>query len=142
MVALSKVLQLDQECFNSIRALILGNATMDFGCLTSLCNEREWIYEFFLTTVPMFFLLFFDSAVVEIDKVPCDELVRVRSCKFPLLIVFSQPGLPNKNRSVLTFDCHLHVVDLNLRESRFLPVRSGLRISIVENHNVRFCLWH
>src|SRR5262249_54483172 len=90
----------------------------------------------------MLFLLLFESSIVEIDKVPGDELVRVGSSKFPLLVVFSQPCLSNKNGSVFTFDRHLHVIDLNLRESQFLPVRSGLRIGIVENHDVRFCLWH
>src|SRR5215471_5375089 len=85
----------------------------------SVFNVRQRIYEFLLTTVPMFFLLFFESAVVEIEKVPGDELVRVRSGKFPLLVVFSQPGLSNKNGSILTFDRHLYVVDLDLRESQF-----------------------
>src|SRR5262249_51547496 len=87
------------------------------GCSIQLRNERQRIYEFFFTTVPMFVLLFFDSAVVEIDKVPGDQLVPVRSSNSPLLIVFSQPGLSNKNRSIFAFDGDLHVVDRILRES-------------------------
>src|SRR5215469_16750515 len=91
----------------------------------SVFNVRHGIYEFFLTTVPMFFLLFLEAAVVEIEKVPGDELVRVRSRKFPLLIVFSHPGLSNKDRSIFTFDRYLYVIHLDLRESQFLPVWSG-----------------
>jgi len=38
--------------------------------LGSVVNVRDRIEEFFLAAVPMFFLLFFESAVVEIEKVP------------------------------------------------------------------------
>src|SRR5262249_60586723 len=66
-------------------------------------NVRKRIWPFFLAAVPMVLPLFSESAFVEIQKVPSNYLIRVRSCKFPLLIVFSQPGLSNKNRPVFTF---------------------------------------
>src|SRR5262252_7900586 len=86
--------------------------------------------------------LFSDGLVVEIEKVPGDDPVRVRSGKLPLLIVFSQPSLSNKKRSVLTWHCHLHVINRNHLESPFLHIRSGAQMSIVENHDVRCYLWH
>src|SRR5262249_2193095 len=63
------------------------------------------------------------SAFVEIQKVPSNYLIRVRSCKFPLLIVFSQPGLSNENRPVFTFYRYLDVVNLNLSEKKFCQIR-------------------
>src|SRR5215510_12215273 len=89
----------------------------------------------------MLCLLFFQSAVVEIDKVPSNELVGVGGSKVPLRVVLSQPRLSNKHWSVFPLDGHLHVINRNLAESHFLPVRSGLRIGVVENDDVRFGLW-
>src|SRR5262245_61880166 len=96
----------------------------------SVIDVGNRIEQLFLTTIPMAFPLFFESALSEIQKVPGDQLVLVRSSKFSLLIVFSQPGFSYKNRSIFTFDCHLYVVHLNLRESPFQQVRSGFRIRI------------
>src|SRR5262245_29659475 len=90
----------------------------------------------------MLCLLFFQSAVIEIDKVPSNELVGVGGSKVPLLVVLSQPGLSNEHRSVFPLDGHLHVINRYLAESEFLPVRSCQRIRVVENDDVRFGLWH
>src|SRR5215831_11387980 len=86
-------------------------------------NVRKRIGHFFLAAVPMVFPLFSESAFVEIRKVPSNYLIRVRSCKFPLLIVFSQPGLSNENRPVFTFCRYLDVVNLNLSEKKFCQIR-------------------
>ena len=39
---------------------------------SSVLNVRERLQEFFATAVPMFLLLFFESTIVEVDKVPGD----------------------------------------------------------------------
>src|SRR5262245_1845731 len=83
-----------------------------------------------------------DGLVVEIEKVPGDDPVRVSRSKLPLLIVFSQPRLSNIKRSVLTSHRHLHVINRNHLESPFLHIRSGAQMSIVENHDVRRYPWH
>src|SRR5215472_8534260 len=85
-------------------------------------NVRKRIGHFFLAAVPVVLPLFSESAFVEIQKVPSNYLIRVRSCKFPLLIVFSQPGLSNKNRPVFTFYRYLDVLNLNLSEKKFCQI--------------------
>src|SRR5262245_46828266 len=97
--------------------------------MTSMLDVITWVPvfvgcgHFFLAAVPMVFPLFSESAFVEIQKVPSNYLIRVRSCKFPLLIVFSQPGLSNENRPVFTFYRYLDVVNLNLSEKKFCQIR-------------------
>src|SRR5262249_9145134 len=65
---------------------------------------RHRIHEFFLTTVPMFFLLFFESALVEIEKVPGNPYSPiVPMCKFDTkqskvsmdLFLLERPGWEN-----------------------------------------------
>ena len=62
---------------------------------------RHWIDEFFFAAVPVLFSLFFERALIEIEKIPGGKLTRIKSGELPFLVVRSEPSLAEKDGSVL-----------------------------------------
>src|SRR6516162_3568011 len=87
----------------------------------------------------MFFTLFFECSLVEIEEIKRDRLVGIRRDELPLLVVLSEPGFSNIKRSIFAFYCHLDIVTLNRSGNQFRPIRPCLWVRVTQNHNVRCC---
>src|SRR5215470_1555688 len=123
----------EEPSASSRRAIRIGKTDR----AVSVVDVGKGVQNLLLTTIPMAFSLFLESTLVEVEKVSRYELVRISSCKVPDRIVFSQPRLSNKNRSVFSLDRNHHVVKLNLKGKKLLHIWSCQRIAVGENHEIR-----
>src|SRR5262249_45143138 len=111
------------------------------GGAVSVVEVRKMLQKLLLTTIPVAFSLLLEGPFVEVEKVSRHKGVWVSSCEVSSHIVFSQPRLSNKHRSIFPLDRDHRVVKLDLKGKKLLQIRPRQRIAVGENHQIRLCSW-